>query len=56
MYYADIGIVVTANGIGPGNGTGRVRRIAFDEAGEPQPPEQMDEGLAFPDGIGIWAP
>ena len=56
VYYADIGITATADGIGPGNGTGRVRRIAFDDSGEPQPPELMDEGLAFPDGIGIWTP
>jgi hypothetical protein len=56
VYFADIGITVSANGIGPGDGTGHVRRIAFDEAGQPQPPEQMDKGLAFPDGIGIWTP
>jgi hypothetical protein len=54
VYYADIGIVATSDGIGPGNGTGRVRRIAFDASGNPQPPDEMDNGLAFPDGIGIW--
>jgi len=53
VYYADIGIVVD-DGIGPGRGTGKVRRITFDEQGNPNPPETMDEGLAFPDGIGIW--
>jgi hypothetical protein len=53
VYYADIGIVVD-DGIGPGRGTGKVRRITFDEQGNPKPPETMDEGLAFPDGIGIW--
>jgi hypothetical protein len=56
VYYADIGIVATAEGIGPGSGTGRVRRIAFDASGAPLPPDQMDKGLAFPDGIGIWTP
>ncbi len=56
VYFADIGIVATKKGIGPGDGTGRVRRIAFDAAGNPQPPETMDKGLAFPDGIGIWTP
>ncbi len=55
IYYADIGIVATADGIGPGDGTGKVRRIAFID-GEPQTPEVMDEGLAFPDGIGIFVP
>jgi hypothetical protein len=56
VYYADIGIVVSPDSVGPGDGTGRVRRIAFDAAGKPQPPDEMDKGLAFPDGIGIWSP
>ena len=54
VYYADIGIVANADGIGPGDGTGKVRRITFDAQGNPQPPQTMDQGLAFPDGIGIW--
>lgn len=55
LYFADIGIVFNeGGGVGPGPGTGKVRRIAFDENGEPQPPDEMDAGLAFPDGIGIW--
>jgi hypothetical protein len=53
IYYADIGIVVSADGIGPGDGTGHVRRITFKD-GEPQPPEIMASDLAFPDGIGIF--
>ncbi len=53
LYFADIGIVVDG-GIGPGPGTGKVRRITFDDNGDPTAPEVMDEGLAFPDGIGIW--
>jgi hypothetical protein len=52
LYYADIGLETGPGGIGPGDGTGTVRRIRF-EAGEPLPPETMDEGLNFPDGIGI---
>ena len=56
VYYADIGIVATPESIGPGDGTGHVRRIAFDASGNPKPPETMDQGLAFPDGIGIWQP
>jgi hypothetical protein len=56
IYYADIGIVNDPEeGLGPGDGTGKVRRIAFVD-GEPQPPEIMDEGLAFPDGIGVYVP
>jgi len=56
VYYADIGIVVTDSGVGPGKNMGSVRRITFDAAGNPQPPETMDRGLAFPDGIGIFVP
>ncbi|GIU90169.1 MAG: hypothetical protein KatS3mg010_1268 [Acidimicrobiia bacterium] len=55
LYYADIGIVVSDDGVGPGDATGTVRRIRFVD-GEPQAPETMAEGLAFPDGIGIWVP
>jgi len=32
-----------------------VRRIRFVD-GEPQPPEVMADGLAYPDGIGIYQP
>ncbi|MGH9026633.1 MAG: hypothetical protein ACRDWD_11060 [Acidimicrobiia bacterium] len=52
LYYADIGIVISADGIGPGDGTGKVRRIVF-ENGEPLEPETLGGDLAFPDGIGI---
>jgi sugar lactone lactonase YvrE len=55
LYYADIGIVVSDKGIGPGRGTGTVRRITFVD-GDPQAPETMASGLAFPDGIGIFVP
>lgn len=56
IYYADIGVVADpVNGFGPGENTGSVRSIAFVD-GEPQPPETLDEGLAFPDGIGIFQP
>jgi len=54
VYYADIGIVATSDGIGPGRDTGTVRRITFDGSGNPKPPVTMDQGLASPDGIGIW--
>jgi len=55
LFYADIGIVRSSKGIGPGNATGRVQRIAF-VAGKPQKPQVMAKGLAFPDGIGIYIP
>ena len=53
LYYADIGVVVTADGAGPGDKTGTLRRITFGD-GKPQPPEIMDDTLDFPDGIGVW--
>ena len=56
IYYADIGVVADpVNGFGPGENTGSVRSIAFVD-GDPRPPETLDEGLAFPDGIGIFQP
>jgi hypothetical protein len=55
VFYADIGIVAGPKGVGPGDGTGTVRRVHFVD-GKPQPPDVMDRGLAFPDGIGVWVP
>jgi len=53
IYYADIGLVISpSGGIGPGSRTGTVRRLRFDD-GRPRPPETLDSGLSFPDGIGI---
>jgi hypothetical protein len=52
LFFADIGITVTADGVGPGDNTGTVRKIRFVD-GEPQAPQIMDRKLAFPDGIGI---
>jgi hypothetical protein len=54
VFYADIGIVISDGNVGPGQATGHVRRIAFDTSGKPSAPDDMDKGLAFPDGIGIW--
>jgi hypothetical protein len=51
LYYADLGLVID-DGIGPGDRTGTLRRIVFDD-GEPQPPETLADGLTFPDGVGI---
>jgi hypothetical protein len=52
VFYADIGIVVSADGVGPGDDTGTVRRIRFRD-GTPLPPRTMAKHLAFPDGIGV---
>ena len=53
LYYADIGIVISPE-VGPGP-KGSVRRIRFVD-GAPQPPEVLADGLAYPDGIGIYQP
>ena len=53
LFYADLAIVVRDNGsIGPGRGIGTVRAIRFVD-GEPQPPEIIDDGLRFPDALGV---
>jgi hypothetical protein len=52
VFYADLGIVFTSDRIGPGNRTGGVWRIRPEGDGYGRP-ERLDEGLAFPDGIGI---
>jgi hypothetical protein len=55
LFYADIGIVADPEeGFGPGDRNGSVRVIRFED-GRPQPPEVVAEGLAFPDGLGVWA-
>jgi hypothetical protein len=54
LYYADIAIVISPEGVGPGP-DGKVRRLRFVD-GEPQAPETMGAGLAFPDGIGVYVP
>jgi len=52
LYYADIGIVQDGLDIGPGDHTGTVRRLRFQDD-TPLAPETMDTGRAFPDGIGV---
>jgi len=49
VYYADIGLT---KALSPGRNLGRVRRIRFRN-GDPLPPDTIDSGLNFPDGIGI---
>jgi hypothetical protein len=51
IYYADLDLVFDPSGIGPGP-DGKVWRIRFID-GEPQPPDVIDRGLAFPDGLGV---
>jgi hypothetical protein len=49
LYYANLGILLVA----PVPDLGTVQRIRFDADGNPQTPEVLDEGLNFPDGIGV---
>ena len=51
LWVADIGVV----GPGPSAGAGSVVRVRFDPAGNPLPPETIDQDLEFPDGIGVLA-
>jgi sugar lactone lactonase YvrE len=55
LFYADLGLVVNDQGIGPGRQTGSVRRIRFVD-GEPQAPETIAKSLTFPDGLGVFSP
>jgi outer membrane protein assembly factor BamB len=52
LYYADLALVGTFPNVGPGP-NGKVRRIRFDEDGDPLPPETLRTGLAFPDGVAV---
>ena len=52
LYYADLDLRWKFPGIEPG-ANGKVRRILFDAAGNPEPPETLLDGLRFPDGLGI---
>jgi hypothetical protein len=48
LYYAEIGV------LGPGpTRAGHLMKVRFTSAGLPLPPEVVDDGLAFPDGIGV---
>ena len=51
IYYADLGVVLGPPP-GPGNGNGTVRRIRFRD-GRPLAPEVLEDGLDFPDGVGL---
>ena len=53
LYFSDIGLqLYPGGGIGPGGGLGTVRRLRFVD-GVPQAPEIMNQGLNFPDGMGV---
>jgi hypothetical protein len=56
LYYADLGVVVGPPP-GPRQGAGSVRMIRFDDQGHPiLPPVVIDDGLSFPDGLGLLEP
>lgn len=49
LWIADIG----ARTPEPVDGEGSIVRVRFDGAGNPMPPEVIDQGLAYPDGLGV---
>lgn len=53
LYYADLDLVGTLPNVGPGP-NGKVRRVRFDETGDPLPPEIIRQNLQFPDGVAIF--
>lgn len=55
LWYADIGLVIDGSDVGPGEETGSLRVIRF-EAGTPEAPVVVGDGLAFPDGLGTFTP
>lgn len=57
LYYADLGLVERPppDFFGPEDGRGTVRKVTFDENGEPQPPEIIADGLSFPDAVSVLA-
>jgi len=52
IYYSDLDLQGALPAVGPGP-NGKVRRITFDEFGEPGPPEIVRQNLAFPDGVAV---
>ena len=53
IFWADLGLGISDGGVGPLDGQGSVRRLDPATGG---PSAVMDEGLDFPDGIGIYRP
>jgi sugar lactone lactonase YvrE len=53
LYYADLDLVRKGFTARPGP-DGKLRRIRFDAAGQPLPPETLLDGLAFPDGVAVY--
>jgi sugar lactone lactonase YvrE len=55
IYYADLGLEERPPPVfyAPGDGTGTVRRITFDEDGNPLPPEVLADGLDYPDAVAV---
>jgi len=52
LYYADLDLVWSSGGIGPGP-DGKVWRIRFGPDGQPLHPEVLLDGLAFPDAVAV---
>lgn len=55
IYYADLGLVLRNGDIGPGAGTGSIRRLRLVD-GRPGSPETLFSPGSFPDGVGVYEP
>ena len=55
LYYADLGIVAQEGELpGPEAGKGTVRKLTFDEEGNPGQPEIIGQGLDYPDAVAVF--
>jgi cysteine-rich repeat protein len=53
IYYADLDLQGTLPNVGPGP-NGKVWRITFDGANNPNPPQIVRQHLAYPDGVALF--
>jgi cysteine-rich repeat protein len=53
IYYADLDLQGTLPNVGPGP-NGKVWRITFDGANNPNPPEIVRQNLMYPDGVALF--
>lgn len=55
LYYADLGLErhPEKGFFWPAPGKGTVRRVGFDQDGNPLPPETLFSGLTYPDAVSI---
>jgi hypothetical protein len=55
IYFADLGLGVSKDGVGPLDGKGSLRRLDVS-AGPGAKPQILDDHLDYPDGVGLFRP